>query len=68
MLARQKLPKYYAELHPTKGILLISARILNPVWKLLSFRKWDKRMQNNPEDTTPYTNEYREAIQKNVEN
>jgi len=41
-LARQKLSKYYAEVTPMTGMLLISAHILDPFRKLRSFRKWDK--------------------------
>jgi hypothetical protein len=33
-LAKQKLSKYYAEVTPTTGMLLISAQILDPFWKL----------------------------------
>jgi len=32
--ARQKLSKYYAEVTPTMGMLLISAQILDPFRKL----------------------------------
>ena len=54
-LARQKLSKYYAEVTPTTGMLLISAHILDPFRKLWSFRKWDKGMDINPEDEISYT-------------
>jgi hypothetical protein len=37
-LARQKLSKYYAEVTPTTGMLLISAHKLDPFRKLQSFR------------------------------
>jgi len=47
-LARQKLSKYYAEVTPTTGMLLISACILDPFHKLRLFRKWDKGMAINP--------------------
>jgi hypothetical protein len=67
-LARQKLSKYYAEVTPTTGMLLISAHILDPFRKLRSFRKWDKGIDINPEDETSYTTQYQEAILKNVEN
>jgi len=66
--ARQKLSKYYAEVTPTTGMLLISAQILDPFWKLQSFRKWDKGMNINPEDETSYTTKYQEAFLKYVEN
>jgi len=38
-LARRKLSKYYAEVTPTTGILLISTQIVDPFRKLRSFRK-----------------------------
>jgi len=67
-LAQQKLCKYYTEVTPTTGMLLISAHILNPYWKLQSFRKWDKGMDINPEDETSNTTQYQEAFVKYVEN
>jgi len=54
-LARQKLSKYCTEVAPTTVRLLISAHILDPFWKLPSFRKWDKGMDINPDDETCYT-------------
>ena len=66
--AQQKLSKYYAEVTPTMDMLLISARILDPFWKLWSFRKWDKGIDINPEDKTSYTTQYHEAFLKYVEN
>jgi len=63
-LARQKLSKYYAEVTPVKCMLLISAHILDPFWKLRSFRKWDKRMDIDPEDETSYTTLYQEDLLK----
>jgi len=67
-LARQKLSKYYANVTPTTGMLLISAHILDPFRKLRSFRKCDKEMDINPEDETSYTTQYQEAFLKYVEN
>jgi len=49
-------------------MLLISAHILDPFRKLLSFRKWDKGMDISPEDKTSYTTQYQEAFLKYVEN
>jgi len=49
-LARQMLSKYYAEVTPLTGMLLISAHILDRVCKLQSFGKWGKRMDINPEE------------------
>ena len=45
--AGQKLSKYYAEVTPTTGMLLIPAHILDPFRKLRSFRKWDKGSVSN---------------------
>jgi len=67
-LARQKLAKYYAEVTPTMGMLLITAHILYLFRKLRSFRKWDKAMDINPEDETSYTTQYQEAFPKYDEN
>ena len=67
-LARQKQYKYYAEVTPTMGMVLISAHILDPSRKLLLFRKWDKGMDIKPEDETFYTTQYQEALLKYVEN
>jgi hypothetical protein len=67
-LARQKLSKFYAEVTPTTGMLLTSAKILDPFRKLRSFRKWDMGIHINPEDKTSYTTEYQEAFLKYVEN
>jgi len=66
--ARQKLSKYYAKVTPMTGMLLMSAHILDPFRKLRSFRKWDQRMDINPEDETSYTTQYQEAFLKYVEN
>jgi len=67
-LPRQKQSKYYAEVTPTTGVLLICAQILDPFQKLRSFRKWDKGMDINSEDETSYTAQYQEAFLKYVEN
>jgi len=67
-LAQQKLSKYYTEVTPTTGMLLISAHILDPFRKLRSFRMWDKGMDIDPEDETSYTTQYQEAFLKYVEN
>jgi len=66
-LARQKLSKYYAEVTPMTGTLLIPAHILDPFQKLQSFRNWDKGMDINHEDETSYTTQYQEAFLKYVE-
>jgi hypothetical protein len=66
--ARQKLSKYYTEVSPTTGMLLISAHIFGPFRKLRSFKQWDKGMDINPKDETSYTTQYQEAVVKYVEN
>jgi len=60
--------KYYAEVTPKTGMLLIWADILDCFWKLWSLRKWDKGMENDPEDNTSYTTQYQEAFLKYIEN
>jgi len=51
-LAAQNLSKYYTEVTPMMGKLLISAHILDCFRKLRSFRMWDKGMFINPEHET----------------
>jgi len=67
-LARQKLSKYYAEVAPSTGMLLISAHIVDSFRRLRSFRKRHEGMDINPEDKTSYTTQYQEASLKYVEN
>jgi hypothetical protein len=67
-LARQNISKYYAEVTPTTGMLLVSAHILDPFRMLRSCRKWDKGMDIYPEDETSYTTQYQETFLKYVEN
>jgi hypothetical protein len=67
-LARQKLSKYYAEVTPTTGMLLLAADRLGRFRMLRSFRKWDKGMDIDPEDKTSYNTQYQEAFLKYVEN
>jgi hypothetical protein len=64
----QKLSKYYAEVTPLTGMLLISAHVLDSFRKLRSFRRWDKGMDINPKDETSYPTQYQEAFLKYVEN
>jgi len=66
--ARQMLSKYYPEVTPTMGMLLISAHVLDSFWMLLSFGKWDKGMDINPEEETSSTTQYEEAFLNYVEN
>jgi hypothetical protein len=55
---RQKLTKYFTEVTPTTGMLLISAHMLDPFQKLRTFRKREKGIDINPEDETFYTTQY----------
>ena len=66
-LAQQKLSKYNTEVTPTTAMLPITAHILEPSQKLLSFRQWDMGMDTNPEDETSYTTQYQQAFLKFVE-
>jgi hypothetical protein len=66
--AQQKLSKYYSEVSPTTGMLLIMAHVLDPFRKLRSFRKCHKGMDINPEDETSYTTQYQEAFLNSVSN
>ena len=66
--AQQKLPKYFAEVTPSTGMISISAHILDPFRKLRLFRKWDKEMDINTEDETFYTTQYQDAFLKYVHN
>jgi len=67
-LAQHKISKYYPEVTPTTGMLLVSAHIHDSVRKTRSFRKWNNTMAINPEDETSYTTQYQEAVLKYVEN
>jgi len=66
-LAWQKLSRYYTELTPTMGMLLISAHILDPFSKLRSFRMSDKEMDIITVDETLYTSQYQHTFLKYVE-
>ena len=67
-VANQKLPKHYAEVSPTTGLLLISANIIDPCRKSRSYTMWDKAMAIHPEDETSYTTQYQEACLQDEEN
>jgi len=66
--AWQKLSKYYTEVIPTTGMLIITAHIHDPFRKVWSVRKSDNGMDINPEDETSYTTQYQETFRKYVEN
>jgi hypothetical protein len=57
-LALQKLPKYYLAVTQTIDMFFISARMVDPFWKLRSSRKWGKLMDINFQDMTSYTTQY----------
>jgi len=62
--AWQKLSESYNEVTTIMGIHLISAYIIDSLQKLGLFRKWDKGVDINPDDQTPYTIQYQEAFLK----
>jgi hypothetical protein len=66
--ARQKLSKYYAEVTPTTGMLLISDHIFDLFCMSRSFRKWNIGNDIHPEDETAYTTQYQEDVLMSVEN
>ena len=66
--AWQNLSKYYTEVTPTAGVILLSAHMLDPFWMLRSFRNCDKATDIKPEDETSYTTQYTEALLMYVEN
>jgi hypothetical protein len=65
---RQKLSKYYSEVTATSGLFPNSAHILDSFQELLSFRKWDKGMDINPDYETSYSTQYHQAFLMYVEN
>jgi hypothetical protein len=54
-LARRKLSKYYTDVTPMTGFVLVSVNILDRFQLLRSIRQWGKGMDINPEDETSYT-------------
>ena len=67
-LSQHKLSKYYSEVTPSMGMLLISAHILASFQKLQSCSKPDKGMDINPEGERSYTTQYHEAFLQYGEN
>ena len=68
MFACQKLAKYYTEVTPTTGMLLISAPMLISFREFRLFRKWNKGMNINPENETSYTTQCHVGFLELVEN
>jgi hypothetical protein len=67
-VARQMLSKHYAEVTALTSRHLISVHIIDSVWKLRSFMKWDKTIDMNPEDETSYTTQLPKALLQYVVN
>jgi hypothetical protein len=53
--SRRKLRKYYSNVSPESGLLLILAAILDPYRKLRTFEHWDKEMGVSKDDSDSYT-------------
>jgi len=49
-------------------MLVISAHILDSIWKLRSYRKWDKEMDITTDYDTSYTTQFQETFVNYVEN
>jgi len=64
-VACQMVSKYYTEVTPTTGMLLISANILKPFRKLWSFRKCDTEFDINSKVKTSYTSQYTSELGAN---
>jgi hypothetical protein len=53
---------YYAEVTLTSGMPHRLAHIVDPFWKLRTFRKWDKGMDIHPDAKTLYRIQHRKAF------
>jgi len=62
-----KLSKYFADVAPTMGVLLICSNHFNHFRKVRSLWNWDQGLVINPEDKTSHTTQYQEAFLKYVE-
>jgi hypothetical protein len=67
-IAHQKHSESYAEVTPMSSQHLISGHIDDPVWMLRSFRKWDNKMDCNPEDEISYITQNQEFFLAYVAN
>jgi hypothetical protein len=67
-LGGRKLLKYYTEVTPMIGILLISAYILDFFRTLQSLKKWNKGINIIPGDERFYTTQYMEDFVKHAKN
>jgi hypothetical protein len=65
---QRKLSTYYSEEIPTTCLIFASAHIIDPFWKVPSFRKWPNGLDINPDDDPWYTTQYREAYRMYLEN
>ena len=62
MAGWQMLSQYYAEVTPMMSLLLSSAPILHPFWRLQSFRKCDQVLAIHPQDQYSYTTIWQKPI------
>lgn len=60
--AHQKLQKYYSNVTPESGLLLILAALLDPFRKAKTFKGWDSKMNIDYRDPASYTFQYTEAF------
>ena len=65
-IARQRLPRYNAEIILKMYFDLISTHILNPFLKLRTCTKWDTGMDIIPENETTDTTQYQQRSLKYV--
>jgi len=63
-----KVCNYYAELTPMMGKHLFLAHITDLFYQLVSFGKWDKGIDINPEEETSFISQYQVVFLKYVDN
>jgi hypothetical protein len=60
--ARTVMMKYYDEIRPGAGTLIILGHILDPFRKIKAFKKWDIREGGKPSDEDSYTAQNRQVF------
>jgi hypothetical protein len=60
--SRSKLRKYYSNVTPETGLILILGAILDPFRKLRTFERWDKDMGIREENSDSYESQYSHAF------
>jgi hypothetical protein len=60
----RKMCKHWDAVIPMKGMILISALILDSFHQLRSFMKWGKRIHISPEAETDYTTDFQQVVLK----